>query len=63
MTVEATKFTGPHKSRMHQYIINLVHRDQTIDPQLAQIGTTTFEAPNMKTDSSQYSHPVFFTFP
>jgi hypothetical protein len=31
--VKATKFAGPHKSHMHQYIINLVHRGQTIGPQ------------------------------
>jgi hypothetical protein len=30
--VEATKFAGPHKSRMHQYIIELAHRGQTIGP-------------------------------
>jgi hypothetical protein len=31
-TIEATKFVGPHKSRMHQYIIKLAHRSQTIGP-------------------------------
>jgi hypothetical protein len=47
--VKATKFTGPHKSRMQQYIINLVHRGQTIGPQSTQVGSTTFGALNMKT--------------
>jgi hypothetical protein len=31
-TDEATKFAGPHKSRMHQYIIELAHWGQTIGP-------------------------------
>jgi hypothetical protein len=31
-TVEATKFVGPHKSRMSQYIIELAHWGQPIDP-------------------------------
>jgi hypothetical protein len=43
VTVEATKFAGPHKSRMCQYIINLVPRGQTIGPQLTQVGATTSE--------------------
>jgi hypothetical protein len=47
-TVEAIKFAGPHKSRMHQYINNLVHRGQMIDLQSTQPGATTFRAPNMK---------------
>jgi hypothetical protein len=29
VTVEATKFVGPHKSYMRQYIIKLVHSDPT----------------------------------
>jgi hypothetical protein len=62
-TIEATKFAGPHKLYMRQYIINLVHRGQTISPQLTQAGATTFEAPNMKIDHSQLSRPVFSTFP
>jgi hypothetical protein len=32
VTVEATKFAGPYKSRMHQYIIKLAHQGQTIGP-------------------------------
>jgi hypothetical protein len=32
VTVEATKFVGPYKSRMHQYIIKLAHQGQTIGP-------------------------------
>jgi hypothetical protein len=52
-TVKATKFVGPHKSRMHQYIINLVHLGQAIGPQSTQAGATTFEALNMKTYHSQ----------
>jgi hypothetical protein len=32
VTIEATKFVGPHKSRMCQYIIKLAHRGQMIDP-------------------------------
>jgi hypothetical protein len=32
VTVEATKFVGPYKSRMCQYIIKLVHRGQAIGP-------------------------------
>jgi hypothetical protein len=63
VTVETTKFVGPHKSRMCQYKINLVHRGQTIDPQSTQAEPTIFKAPNMKTDYSQTSRPVFFTFP
>jgi hypothetical protein len=31
-TNEATKFVGPHKSRMRQYIIELAHRGQAIGP-------------------------------
>jgi hypothetical protein len=61
-TVEATKFTGPHKFCMRQYIINLVHWGQTIRPQLTQVGATTFEALNMKIDHFQPSRPVFSTF-
>jgi hypothetical protein len=60
-TVEATKFVGPNESCMRQYIINLVHRGQTIGPQSTQAGATTFRAPNMKTVHSQPSHPVFST--
>jgi hypothetical protein len=60
---EATKFTGPHKSRMRQYIINLVHQGQTIGPELTQAGATIFEDPNMKIDHSQPSLSVFSTFP
>ncbi len=61
-THEATKFVGPHKSHMRQYIINLVHRGQMIGPQSTQAGATTFEAPNIKTYHSQPSWPVFSTF-
>jgi hypothetical protein len=61
-TVEATKFAGHHKSRMRQYIINLVHRG-TINPQSTQAGATTFRALNMKTEHFHPSRPVFFTFP
>jgi hypothetical protein len=43
VTIEATKFVGPHKSRMCQYVINLVHRGQTISPQSTQTGATTLE--------------------
>jgi hypothetical protein len=63
VTIEATKFVGPHKSRMRHYIINLVHQGQTIGPQLTQAGATTFDAPNMKIDHSHPSHPVFSAFP
>jgi hypothetical protein len=42
-TVKATKFAGPHKSHMHQYIINLVHWGQTIGPQLTQVGLPPLE--------------------
>jgi hypothetical protein len=63
VAVEATKFGGPHKYRMRQYIINLVHWGQMIGPQLTQAAATTFEAPNMKTYHSQPSRPVFFIFP
>jgi hypothetical protein len=62
-TIEATKFVGLHESRMHHYIINSVHRDQTIGPQLTQAGATTFRAQNMKTVHSQPSRPVFSPFP
>jgi hypothetical protein len=31
-TDEATKFVGPHKSHIRQYIIELAHRSQMIDP-------------------------------
>jgi hypothetical protein len=61
-TVEATKFAGPHKSRMSQYIINLVHRGQMISPESTQANATTFEVLNMKTNDSQPSHLVFSTF-
>jgi hypothetical protein len=30
VTNEASKFAGPHKSRMHQYIIELAHQGQMI---------------------------------
>jgi hypothetical protein len=43
VTVEATKFARPHKSRMCQYIINLVHQGQTIGPRSTQAGATTLE--------------------
>jgi hypothetical protein len=62
-TVEATKFVGPHESRMRQYIINLVRWGQMVDPQSTQAGATTFGALNMKTVHSQPSRPVFSTFP
>jgi hypothetical protein len=62
-TIEATKFVESHKSNMRQYIINLVHRGQTIGPQSTQVGATTFRAPNMKIDHSHPSRPVFSTFP
>jgi hypothetical protein len=42
-TVEATKFAGPSKSHMYQYIINHVHQGQTIDSQLTQVGATILE--------------------
>jgi hypothetical protein len=42
-TVEATKFVGPHKSCMCQYIINLVPRGQMIGPQSTRMGATTSE--------------------
>jgi hypothetical protein len=32
VTDEATKFMGPHKSHMRQYIIELVHWGQMIGP-------------------------------
>jgi hypothetical protein len=51
-TIEATKFAGPHKSHMRQYIIELPHRGQAIGPQSTQVGATTFGAPNMTTDLS-----------
>jgi hypothetical protein len=63
VTVQATKFVGPHKSHMRQYIINLVHQDQTIGPQLTQTGATTFEVSNIKIDHSQPSRLLFSTFP
>jgi hypothetical protein len=63
VTIEATKFVGPHKSRMCQYLINLVHWGQTIGPQSTQAGATTFEALSMKIDHSQPSCSVFSTFP
>jgi hypothetical protein len=31
-TVKTTKFTGPYKSRMRQYVIKIAHRGQTIGP-------------------------------
>jgi hypothetical protein len=62
-TVKGTKFAGLHKSLMRQYIINLVHWGHTISPQSTQVGATTFEAPNMKTDHSQPSLPIISIFP
>jgi hypothetical protein len=62
-SVEATKFTGPHKSHMCQYIINLIHRGQTIGPQLTQTRATTFRVLNIKIDHSHPFHPVFSTLP
>jgi hypothetical protein len=32
VTAKATKFAGPYKSCMRQYIIKLAHRGQTISP-------------------------------
>jgi hypothetical protein len=61
-TDEATKFVGPHESYMHQYIINLVHRGQTIGPQSTQVGATTFGALNMDTIHSQPYRSIFSTF-
>jgi hypothetical protein len=31
-TIEATKYVGPHKSHMHQYITKLAHQGQAISP-------------------------------
>jgi hypothetical protein len=42
-TIKVTKFVGPHKSCMWQYIINLIHQSQTTGPQLTQAGATTLE--------------------
>jgi hypothetical protein len=41
--VEATKFVGPHKLCMRQYIINLIHRGQMIGPQSTQAGVISSE--------------------
>jgi hypothetical protein len=40
MTIEATKFVGPHKSCMHHDIINFVHWGQMIGPQSTQTTLT-----------------------
>jgi hypothetical protein len=61
-TVEATKFVGPYKPHMHQYIIELAHQGQMIGPQSTRARATTLRALNMKTDNSHPSHPVFSTF-
>jgi hypothetical protein len=53
VTVEATKFTVPHKSCMCQYIINAWSTGPNrCGPWSTQVRATTFEAPNMKTDHS-----------
>jgi hypothetical protein len=62
-TVEATKFTGPHKSRMRQYIINACSSvPNWCTPWSTQAGATMFRAPNIKADHSHPSHMVFSTF-
>jgi hypothetical protein len=63
VTIEATKFAGFHMSHMHQYIINLTHRGQTIDPSSTQTGAITIRASNIKWLTLIPSHPVFSTFP
>jgi hypothetical protein len=55
VTGEVTKFVGPHKSLMHQYIINLAHRGQTIGPQLTQAG--------LPPQSSEYENSSLSSFP
>jgi hypothetical protein len=32
VSIDATKFAGPHKSHMHHYIIEYAHRGQAINP-------------------------------
>jgi hypothetical protein len=64
VTVDATKFAGPHKSYMHQYIINAGSSGPNqCGPELTHVGATTFGALNIKTGHSHPSHPVFSTFP
>jgi hypothetical protein len=56
VTIEATQFAGPHKSRMCQYIINAYSvGPNRCTPWLTQAGATTFGASNMTTDLS----PIF----
>jgi hypothetical protein len=42
-TIEATRFVGPNKSCVCQYIINLIHRGQMIGPQSRQAGLPPLE--------------------
>jgi hypothetical protein len=63
VTYAATKFVGPHKSYMHQYIIELAHRGQTIGPYLTQVGATTFRALNMKIDHTPTFPSSILHFP
>jgi hypothetical protein len=52
-TIKPTKFAGPHKSHMRQYIIDACPTGPNrCGPYLTQAGATTFGAPNMKTIDS-----------
>jgi hypothetical protein len=62
-TVEATKFAGPDKSRMRQYIINAYcNMDQPTWSLIDTGGSHHLRAPNLTSEHSQSSHLVFSTF-
>jgi hypothetical protein len=64
VTVKATKFMRPHKSRMRQYTTQCLLQQGQTDAVLnrQRQGATIFESTNMKIDHSQPSRLIFFTF-
>jgi hypothetical protein len=61
--VEDTKFAGPHKSRMRQYITQFCSPGPNDRSLIDTDGGYHFEVLNLTLDHSQPSHPVFPTFP
>jgi hypothetical protein len=63
-TINATKFTGPHKSRMHQYCLKHAHRGQNgVVINRLTWGLPTSEFKMGKHTTLHPFHPVFSTFP
>jgi hypothetical protein len=60
-TIEATKFVGPHKSRMHQYTIQSYSPGPDDRSSIDTGEGYHIGALNLTSDHSHPSHPVFFT--